>query len=184
VSRKTNTSKRHRNPKGDMTRRGRWLDAVNSAFEAGRIGRGAMSWALSLSRRSSPTAKPVWGLQTGQAAALRVTDRTIRRYRKELEQAGLVETQHGEIERRPNGTFRRTITNVYKFLVPAREVRKKASSHRPDTGVLPNPSPKGEVETLPRIPVQWADGCHVDDYGPGDRWYYVGVPEHLAPAYA
>lgn len=173
---------RRGNPKGDPTRRARWLEAVGAARKARQISRGAMCWATALSLRSNGAAKPVWGLQTGQAADLGVTDRTIRTYRKELESAGLIETVHGAVERRPDGTFRRTITNLYNFLVPARMRREKSSSDRPESILRTNPSPNGEGKTFPRIAVRWTEGCNLDDYGPDDRWYYVEIPNSLAPA--
>ena len=58
-----------------------------------------------LAKRSSATAKPVWGYQTGQAEAIGCSDRQVRRYRRELEQVGLIETCHGAVERHRDGRF-------------------------------------------------------------------------------
>ena len=160
----------HRRSAGDKTRRGRWLDALAVA----PLSRGARAWALHLAHRSSVTAKPVWGYQIGQAQAIGCSDRQVRRYRKELEEAGLIETQRGRFERRPNGTIGRTFTNLYRFVVAPLVRRKKSSSDRPDTHGRSNPSPKGELITLPKIPVLFdASTCHVDDFGPDDPFEYV-----------
>lgn len=130
---------------GDRTRRGRWLDCVQKSG----VSRGAVAWAVTLSQRSNAQAKPVWGYQTGQAAEIRCTDRTVRRYRVELEQAGLIETVRGKVERRPDGTFARTMTNLYKFIVEPLVRRKKSSSYRPDTDDRTNPFLTEHIQTLP-----------------------------------
>ncbi len=129
---------------GDKTRRGRWLDAVSAA----PVSRGARAWALALANRSNATAKPVWGYQTGQAQAIGCSDRQVRRYRVELEKAGLIQTQRGEVERRHDGTIARTMTNLYRFVVAPLVRRKKPSSDRPDIHDRSNPSPKGEMKTI------------------------------------
>ena len=125
----------HRRSAGDKTRRGRWLDALAVA----PLSRGARAWALHLAHRSSVTAKPVWGYQVGQAQAIGCSDRQVRRYRKELEEAGLIETQRGRFERRPNGTIGRTFTNLYRsWLRPWSGVRSPAQTDRtPMAGLTP-----------------------------------------------
>src|SRR3954470_20879809 len=72
-------TKIRRRSHGDKTRRGRWLDEVH----ASGVSRGAVAWAVALSRHPNATAKPVYGLQTGQAAEIRCSDRQVRRYRRE-----------------------------------------------------------------------------------------------------
>ena len=135
---------------GDKTRRARWFDAV----DASEVSRGCRAWAMTLGRRSNATAKPVWGYQTGQAKSIRCNERTVRRYRAELERAGLIETQRGEVVRHPDGTFSQQMTNRYCFVVPPRP--QKSSSHRADTGDRLNPIPTGCIETFARDSVQVA----------------------------
>ena len=122
-------TKIHRRYSGDKTRRARWLDCVHKSG----VSRGAVAWAVALAQRSDALAKPVWGYQTGQADAIGCSDRTVRRYRCELERAGLIETVRGKVERRPDGTIARTMTNLYRFVVAPLVRRQKARSHRPDT---------------------------------------------------
>lgn len=139
---KTKTRRRY---SGDKTQRARWLDCVHKSG----VSRGAVAWAVALAQRSDALAKPVWGYQTGQAAEIHCTDRTVRRYRSELESAGLIETVRGKVERRPDGTIARTMTNLYRFVVAPLVRRRKASSHRPDTSDRSNPSLTGHIQTFP-----------------------------------
>lgn len=136
---------------GDKTRLRRWFDAVDGSD----VSRGCRAWAMTLGRRSNATAKPVWGYQTGQAKSINCDERTVRRYRGELERAGLVETQRGEVIRHPDGTFSRQMTNRYCFLVPPRP--QKSRSHRADTDDRINPIPSGWIETLGRDSVQMVE---------------------------
>ena len=162
----TPPSRSHRRSGGDKTRRGRWLDAVAEA----PISRGARAWALALARRSSATAKPVWGYQTGQAKAIGCSDRQVRRYRAELEGCGLIETVRGEVERRSDGTVARAFTNLYRFVVAP--LKRKARSHRPDTDVRSNTSSeRGHIQTMPKRQViiidEWLDPT---DLSSSDPW--------------
>jgi hypothetical protein len=127
-----------------------------------------------LAYRSSATAKPVWGYQTGQADAIGCSDRQVRRYRVELENAGLIETQRGEVERRPDGTFARTMTNLYRFVVAPLVRRKNPRSDAPDIQDRPTSSLTGDIETFaekPRSKIvligdDWADTDFSDnDHG-------------------
>ena len=68
--------------------------------------------------RSDDHAKPVWGRQTGQAAAIDRTDRQVRRYRAEAEGAGLIETERAGPERDHEGRWTLLRTNLYRFVVP------------------------------------------------------------------
>jgi hypothetical protein len=166
------SSRAYRRSGGDKTRRGRWLDAVAKA----PISRGACAWALTLAQRSNATAKPVWGYQTGQAKAIGCSDRQVRRYRAELEQAGLIETVRGEVERRHDGTIARTMTNLYRFLVGPLVRRKKSSSHRPDIHDRSNPSLTGHRETFRdtkwMIVDDWLDPSDLSDCDP---WQLASV---------
>ncbi|GAA5036884.1 hypothetical protein GCM10023258_39800 [Terrabacter aeriphilus] len=101
-----------------------------------------------LSRRSSATAKPVWGWQDKQGEEIGCSGRTVRRYRRELEVAGLIETQRGEVVRHYDGRFSQQMTNRYCFVVPPRPTRQKPTSHRADTGDRLNPVSTRQVETL------------------------------------
>lgn len=134
----------HRRSGGDKTRRGRWLDRVLAAS----ISRGCRAWALLLACRSSETAKPVWGYQDRQGEDIDCSGRTVRRYRRELEAAGLIETQRGEVIRHPDGRFSQQMTNRYCFVVPPRPTRRKPSSDRADTGDRLNPVSTRQLETF------------------------------------
>ncbi len=130
----------HRRGNGDKTRRARWLDAV----VASGVSRGAVAWAALLAKRSNASGKPVYGRQTGQAEAIACSDRQVRRYRRELEAAGLIETMRYPFERREDGSIGRMFTNRY-FLIVA-PLRRKSRSSRPDADVRENPSiPNGIV---------------------------------------
>ena len=93
------------------------------------------------------TAKPVWGYQTGQAEAIGCSARQVRRYRSELERAGLVETERGEVMRHSDGRYSQQMTNRYRFVVPPRPSQQKPKSHRADTDDRLNPIPTGWIET-------------------------------------
>lgn len=162
---------------GDNTKRARWLDAVHSSG----VSRGAVAWAVALAHRSNAAAKPVWGYQTGQAKMIRCSDRQVRRYRQELEQAGLIETVRGEVERRSDGTFRRTMTNLYKFLVAPLARRKKPSSNRPDVSVRPNLGSKDPYVTNHKIQIL-DPFMDPNDFDPDDPWA-ISSAEPLAPAH-
>jgi hypothetical protein len=133
----------YRRSAGDKSRRARWLEDVATSS----VSRGCRAWALTLSKRSSATAKPVWGYQTGQADEIGCSARQVRRYRSELERAGLVETERGEVIRYSDGRYSQQMTNRYRFVVPPRPKRQKPSSHRADTDDRLNPIPTGCIET-------------------------------------
>ncbi|WP_147261955.1 hypothetical protein [Blastococcus sp. TF02A-26] len=148
---------------GDKSRRGRWLDAVVSSG----VSRGAVAWAVALAKRSNAMAKPVWGLQTGQAEEIGCSDRQVRRYRAELERAGLIRTVRAPFERRAGGVIGRMFTNVYQFVVEPLE-RRKRRSDRPDIDVRSNPSvPNGTVQTSSGNVLILDPGFTDDDFAPG-----------------
>jgi hypothetical protein len=148
---------------GDKTRRSRWLDAVAQSG----VSRGAVAWAVALAQRSNAMAKPVWGLQTGQAKAIACSDRQVRRYRAELERAGLIRTVRSPFERRINGTIGRMFTNVYQFVIEPLE-RRKARSHRPDIDVRSNISvPNGTVQTSSANILILDSDFSEEDFSPG-----------------
>lgn len=157
---------------GDKTRRSRWLDAVAQSG----VSRGAVAWAVALAQRSNAMAKPVWGLQVGQAQAIGCSDRQVRRYRRELEQAGLIRTVRSPFERRFDGTIGRMFTNIYQFVIePLR--REKSKSDRPDTPVRSNPSvPNGTDTTFHRNILILDPGFCDDDFGP-DSPFVPGARE-------
>ncbi len=169
TSQQFNRAERRRSA-GDKTRRARWLDAVHMSG----VSRGAVAWAVCLAQRSNATARPVWGYQVGQADEIDCSDRQVRRYRLELERAGLIETVRGAIERRPDGTVARTMTNLYRFVVGPLRRRHKPSSDRPDTHDRSNPSSSRRDKTFPRkvLPkiVLIDDGWSADDFSPDDPW--------------
>lgn len=159
----------YRRSGGDKARRARWLDSVATA----PVSRGCRAWALCLAKRSSATAKPVWGYQTGQADEIGCSDRQVRRYRAELEAAGLIETQRGEVVRHSDGRFTQQMTNRYCFVVPSRQKREKPTSHRADTDDRLNHTLTGVIETYPTTntknkdedppPPAWSfDRCHIE----------------------
>lgn len=160
----------YRRSNGDKTRRGRWLDAVHKSG----VSRGAVAWAVALAQRSNATAKPVWGYQTGQADAIGCSDRQVRRYRVELEEAGLIDTQRGKVERRHDGTIARTMTNLYRFVVAPLVRARKASSDRPDTDDRSNPSLTGQIQTFAKKSVSkvvlLGEDWSADDFSPDDPW--------------
>jgi len=170
VSGSFSTPRSYKRSTGDKTRRGRWLDAVSDA----PLSRGAKAWAMLLAKRSSATAKPVWGYQTGQAEAIGCSDRQVRRYRRELEQVGLIETCHGAVERHRDGRFSRTMTNLYKFVVAPLARRRKSKSDAPDIHDRSNPLSKREIETLPDTRNQKIvlidDGWSDSDFSPDEPW--------------
>lgn len=101
----------------DHSRRRRWLTAVN----ASGVTPGCKAWGLDLADHSDDAAKPVWGLQTGQAARIGRCERSVRTYRLELEEAGLIRTIRAEPQRdRATGEFFRRHSNTYVFIQPTR----------------------------------------------------------------
>lgn len=100
-----------------------------------------MAWAMVLAKRSDAQGKAVFGRQAGQAKAIGCSDRQVRRYRQELEDAGLIETRRAPFERRADGTIGRMFTNIYQLVVSV--MKRKPSSHRPDTHVRSTSIPKG-----------------------------------------
>lgn len=135
----------NRSERRDRNRRRRWLTLVTQS----RVSRGCRAWLLAISDHSDDYAKPIYGMQTKQAARIDCSARTVRRYRCEAERAGLINTKRGKFERRSDGTFGRGMTNIYSFCVPpGRPNRKKSSSHRSDTGDPSNRSLTGSIETL------------------------------------
>lgn len=138
-------AKTQRRYKGDKTRRFRWLEECAAAG----VSHGAYRWGGQLAQQSNAVlTKTVYGMQTGQAERIGRSDRMVRHYRKELEDAGLIETIRSEPERRPDGTFTRVFTNVYRFVVRPLQ-RKKSTSDRPETNFRYNPSLTREIQTLP-----------------------------------
>lgn len=122
---------------GDYTRRGRWLDSVHKA----KLSPGAKAFALCLAARSNSTAKSVYGTQLKQADEIARSDRSVRRYRKELEEAGLITVVRSSPRRDEQGRFSRLFTNIYNFVVaPLKRQNQKTSPYRPDTGVRSNPT--------------------------------------------
>lgn len=138
-------AKTQRRYKGDKTRRFRWLEECAAAG----VSHGAYRWGGQLAQQSNAVlTKTVYGMQTGQAEKIGRSDRMVRHYRKELEDAGLIETIRSEPERRADGTFTRVFTNVYRFVVRPLQ-RKKSTSDRPETDFRYNPSLTREIQTLP-----------------------------------
>lgn len=72
----------------DQNRRRRWQDKVTRS----PISKGAKVFCFYLASLSDNTGKGVWGQQKKQAEALGVSERSIRYYRKEAEEAGLIKT--------------------------------------------------------------------------------------------
>jgi hypothetical protein len=169
--------RRYRRPAGDKTRRNRWLEAVSQS----PVSRGCKAWAMLLAERSNAMAKPVWGRQTGQAVRISCCDRTVRRYRQELEGVGLVETQRGEVHRTRDGQFYHQETNRYVFVVPPRPTRKKSSSYRADAGVRLNPLSTRDIETLrTRAPEPVDDDPPPSPFG-FDRSHFADARRRLRP---
>ena len=89
----------------DRSRRERWLAEVHKAQVARKISRGCRGWLDALAYRSDRYAKPVWGNQAKHGREIGCSARTIRRYRAEAEAAELIATQHGDVERLPDGRY-------------------------------------------------------------------------------
>lgn len=112
----------------DKNRRRRWLDLVNRS----KVSRGCRAWLLQLILKSDDAvSKVVFGRQTGQAKLLGCSDRTIRRYRKEAEDAGMIKTLRYRYDPVQGSRF---MTNRYHFNVPAPTTNRakrqvKASGH-------------------------------------------------------
>jgi len=139
---KTNTRRRY---KGDKTRRFRWLEQCAEA----RVSHGAYRWAGQLAQQSNAIlSKPVYGFQTKQADKISRCERSVRTYRKELEDAGLIETVRSEPERRPDGTFSRVFTNIYRFVVKPRVVSKSPGHTERQHTAGNNPSLTRDIQTL------------------------------------
>ncbi len=133
----------------DRNRRRRFLSAAQNALKRGLISRGCRAWLDCLAERSNDYAKPVWGKQTGQAEEVQCTDRTIRTYRKEAEDAGLICTRRALPERNPDGSWGRAHTNMYSFCVPpGKPKRKNPSSSRPESDCRNKPHPTDVEKTL------------------------------------
>lgn len=144
--------KPNRADRRDKHRRRRWESAVNKAVAERKITLQCRGWLSRLSEQSSDTMKPVWGMQWKQAQKCQRTDRMIRIYRAQAEQAGLIETKRAPVTRDSQGRFSRMATNMYVFLVPA-AIRKKGKVQVTPSGnpLPPNkPHPTDELETLRR----------------------------------
>lgn len=135
-------SKSHGSIRRDRNRRRRWLDKVVDSS----VSRGCKAWLLALSKMSDDHGKGVWGLQTGQAKRLGCTDRTIRTYRKEAEEAGLITTHRSPYDPvigcRPK-------TNYYVFCIPKAR-RKPRPTPYISTGndLPPEQHPTGVCESF------------------------------------
>jgi hypothetical protein len=162
---KTRTRRRYG---GDKTRRFRFLERCAAAG----ISHGAYRWLGDLVTHSNPTlTKPVYGLQTRQGDRIGRCERTVRAYRRECEEAGLIEVMRAEPERRVDGTFGRAFTNVYKFVVGPLRRARKSSSDRAAAGCRSNPSYfVTDVQTLAdekrcleeRIGAGWRPDVHAE----------------------
>lgn len=119
---KAPTRRRYR---GDTTRRSRLMEEAATAG----ISHGAYRWLGEIAARSNATlTKPVYGRQTGQAERIDRSERSVRTYRRECEEAGLIKVIRSQPERRPDGTFGRVFTNIYRFIVrPLRRAQKSSS---------------------------------------------------------
>lgn len=148
----------YRRAGGDKTRRNRWLEEVSEAVRAGKADHGALAWAMRLAKRSNSTlSRFPFGRQTGQADEINRCDRQVRRYRRQLEDAGLIETFRGRVRRGKDGRFYRQETNRYCFVVPPRPKRQKTSSHRGDIDVPLNPLSTRDIETSTPVVTQVVD---------------------------
>jgi len=103
------------------------LDAV--AIDA-RLTSGCKTFLLLLCRRSDDTAKPVWGAQTKMAVQLGRSDRTVRRYRAELEDLGYLTVYRSKPQRGPNGRWSRRRSNTYYLHIAPRAGQSRDAPRR------------------------------------------------------
>ena len=129
--------------RANPARRRQWLHRL--ALDK-RISAGARSWALLIAVRSDDAGKPTWGRQTRQADDLGRSDRSVRRYRAELEDLGYVITDRARPQRAPDGTYCRRHTNRYRMTFPGRNAPPEGTHRHPgspqDPG-RPGPAPNG-----------------------------------------
>ena len=110
---------------------GRWADAVATDT---RLTSGCKTFLLLLCRRSDDTAKPVWGTQTKMAHQLGRSDRSLRRYRAELETLGYLTVYRIPPQRGPDGRWHRRQSNTYYLhIAPAARRDQDAPRHQQRT---------------------------------------------------
>lgn len=97
------------------------------AIKAG-LSAGAVHLLMLLLSHSDDHAKPVYGLQRRQAKMLGKCERSIRRYRAELERAGIIKTIHAPFD---PILGRRAHTNVYVFIVPPARPNRRPKGRKP-----------------------------------------------------
>lgn len=139
--------------KKDRTRRRRWYTAVN----ASDVSPGCKAWLHDRGEQSDDCAKIVYGNQVGQGQRLGRCERTIRTYRKEAEDAGLVLTLRSPPERsKATGQWSRRYTNAYAFTQPSRARLEARAAAR--TGASTGGTPTSDLpaahcrSTLQRVP--------------------------------
>jgi Helix-turn-helix domain len=103
------------------------LDAVATDT---RLTSGCKTFLLLLCRRSDDTAKPVWGTQTKMAHQLGRSDRSLRRYRAELETLGYLTVYRTPPQRGPDGRWHRRRSNTYYLHIAPAARRDQGAPRR------------------------------------------------------
>jgi hypothetical protein len=108
------------------------LDAIHRDH---RLTTGARAFLGLLLDRSDDAGKPVWGNQEKMAVRFGRSDRTLRRYRDELERLGYLKVYRSKPERGSDGRWCRRRSNSYYFCLPARsQASEPAPRHRQKAG--------------------------------------------------
>jgi hypothetical protein len=126
----------------DVTRRRRFLEQVNAAA----ISDGCRHWLswLAIERSNKTMTNEVFGRQNGMAEQIHRSRRTITRYCREAERAGLIAVRRIDAERcRVTGQWRRPQTNRYFFCVKGSKGYPKGrkNSAKPQASPGDNPDP-------------------------------------------
>ncbi len=98
-------------------KRRQWLDYIAGE---NRLTTGAKAWLILLAKRSDDGGKPVWGNQIKMALHIGRSDRSVRRYRAEAEELGLVTVYRSDPVQGRSGQFCRRKANCYYLRLPAK----------------------------------------------------------------
>jgi len=132
----------------DPSVRRKWLARLAKTKE---LSSGARALGALLASRSSDQGKHCWGFQTKIAEELNVTDRAVRNWCRELEEAGAVVVERCTPYLHPKlGRFSRRWTNRYHLVVDLRDHGKKIRELTPVATPEPTaPLQSPEPEDLP-----------------------------------
>jgi hypothetical protein len=104
-----------RDRRGRWNRRRAWTDLL---VRCTLLTANAHHVAALLARRSDDDGKPVWGTQVNMAAALGLSERTVRRCLGELEALGLIRVERRPAWLGPGGRFVHRPCNTYVLTLP------------------------------------------------------------------